>query len=150
MEVVRERRRVATRLAAIALGAVWLAGAGPAEAAGIPWSEHQEEHVIQIVTHDEDGAERTTKIWLVVVDGQGYIRTGGTHWGKNAKRDPDVRILTADGDYDVRVEFVTDPATRAAVTQAFRDKYGWSDRILTPFRGSEPLLMRLLPRSPAE
>jgi hypothetical protein len=47
----------------------------------------------------------------------------------------------------LRMEFVTDEATRDEVIDAFRDKYGFTDRIVNPFRGRNPKIMRLLPRS---
>ena len=43
-----------------------------------------------IVTHDEDGGERVTKLWLVVVDGEGVIRTDDSRWFRNIQRDPNV------------------------------------------------------------
>jgi hypothetical protein len=135
-------RRIA-RLGALAAFAI----ASPATA--VDWSPHADERVVEVVTHDEDGGERTTKIWLVVVDGAAYIRTGNTGWGGNVERDPEVRLLTASGDYDLRVEFVTDAATRDAVTAAFREKYGWSDRLISPFRGRNPKIMHLLERDAA-
>lgn len=135
-------RRIA-RLGALAAFAI----ASPATA--VDWSTHADERVVEVVTHDEDGGERTTKIWLVVVDGAAYIRTGKTGWGGNVERDPEVRLLTASGDYDLRVEFVTDAATRDAVTAAFREKYGWSDRLISPFRGRNPKIMHLLERDAA-
>jgi hypothetical protein len=121
-----------------------LAWAAPASA--VDWASHADERVVKVVTHDEDGGDRTTKIWLVVVDGEAYIRTGNTGWGSNVERDPEVRLLTAAGEYDLRVEFVEDETTRDAVSAAFREKYGWSDRLISPFRGRNPKIMRLLDR----
>jgi hypothetical protein len=108
---------------------------------------HADERVIQVVTTNPDGSSRTTKVWIVVVDDQAYIRTGATTWGGNVERDPDVRILTDSGEFDLRAVFVTDEAERDRVTQAFRDKYGWSDRLLSPFRGDHPRIMRLVERT---
>ena len=107
---------------------------------------HADERVIEVVSTNPDGTPRTTKVWIVVVDDDAYIRTGATTWGDNVERDPDVRILTDSGEFDLRAQFVTDPAERAKVTQAFRDKYGWSDRLLSPFRGDSPRIMRLVER----
>jgi len=103
--------------------------------------------VVQVVTHDEDGSARVTKIWIVAVDGEAYIRTGGTRWGRNVERNANLELRTANGAYDLRVEFVADDGLRARVGQAFREKYGWSDRLISPFRGRDPKIMHLLPRA---
>jgi hypothetical protein len=131
------------------LGLALALGAAPESAAFDP-AAHADEEVVEIVTTNEDGSLRTTKVWVVVVDGAAYVRTGNTRWGRNVERDPDVRILTAAGDHDLRVEFVTDEADREAVQQAFRAKYGWSDRLIAPFRGRSPRIMRLVERPEAE
>jgi hypothetical protein len=123
-------------------------GLAPA-ASAVDWSKHADEQVVQVVTTDEDGAARTTKVWIAVVDGEAYIRTGGTRWGKNVERNQDVRILAEGAEYDLRVEFVSDEALRARVSQALREKYGWSDRMLSVFRGGAPKIMRLVPRGGA-
>jgi len=122
--------------------------AGPARA--FDAAPHADEEVIEVVTTDEDGSARTTKVWIVVVDGDAYIRTGNTRWGRNVERDPDVRILTATGADDLRVELVTDEAARAPVVEAFRAKYGWSDRLMSPLRGRNPKIMRLVERTSEE
>jgi hypothetical protein len=123
-------------------------GLAPA-ASAVDWSKHAGEQVVQVVTTDEDGAARTTKVWIAVVDGEAYIRTGGTRWGKNVERNRDVRILAEGAEYDLRVEFVSDEALRARVSQALREKYGWSDRMLSVFRGGAPKIMHLVPRNGA-
>jgi len=131
------------------LALVWtlaVAG-GAASASAFDPSAHVDEPVIEIVTTDEDGSLRTTKVWVVVVDADAYVRTGNTRWGRNVERDPRIRILTAAGDHDLRVEPVTDEATRQRVTTAFRAKYGWQDRLLSPFRGSNPTILRLVERA---
>jgi len=140
------RRRRAGRAAGLA-ALVWLGTASAASA--VDWSRHAEQPVVEIVTWDEEGRPGTTKVWLAVVDGEAYVRTGNTRWGRNVERQPEVRILTDDGDYDLRVEFVTDAALRERVSRAFREKYGWTDRLIGPFRGPNPKVMHLLPRDPA-
>jgi hypothetical protein len=65
------------------------------------------------------------------------------------ERSQDVRLLAQGAEYDLRVDFVTDEALRARVTQAFRDKYGWPDRMLSVFRGGAPKIMHLVSRGGA-
>lgn len=111
------------------------------------WAAHADQGTVKVVTIDEDGSERETKIWLAVVDGQGYIRTGGTRWGKNVQRNPDVVLRIGEQSLPLRAEFVADESVRERVTAAFREKYGWSDRLISPFRGGDPLIMRLHART---
>jgi hypothetical protein len=115
----------------------------------IEWDRYSPERTVVVITTNEDGSTRETKVWLVVVDGRGYIRTGKTRWGGNVGRNPAVVLRIGETELPLRVEFVTDPGERAAVTAAFRAKYGFADRILSPLRGGSPRIMRLTPRGPA-
>ena len=136
------------RVAAIALAASILlapvSGARGEEA--VDWDRYSEEGTIEVITTNEDGSSRETKVWLAVVEGQGYIRTGNTGWGDNVERDPDVALRIGETELPLRVEFVTDEAHREAVKAAFREQYGFQDWLMNPLRGKNPKIMRLLPR----
>jgi hypothetical protein len=132
-------------LALVLLGALALAGL-PATAAPPDWNAVAGVGTIEIVTSDEDGSSRETKIWLAVVDGQGYARTGDTRWGDNIARNPEVTLRIEGVEYPLRVELIEDEALRERVVQAFRDKYGWSDKLVSIFRSGRPKIMHLLPR----
>jgi hypothetical protein len=121
---------------------------GASEEDAVEWTRYAEEGTIKVITANQDGSPRETKIWLAVVDGQGYIRTGNTRWGGNVERNPEVTLLIGETELPLRVEFVTDESERDAVKAAFREKYGFSDRILDPIRGKNPKIMRLIPRDP--
>ena len=121
-----------------------IAGAEGGDA--VQWDRYSEEGTVEVITTNEDGSARETKVWLAVVEGQGYIRTGNTGWGGNVERNPDVTLRIGEIELPLRVEFVTDEAQREAVKAAFREKYGFSDRIMNPLRGKNPKIMRLLPR----
>ena len=56
----------------------------------VQWDRYAEEGTVEVVTTNEDGSARVTKVWLAVVDGQGYIRTGKTRWGGNVERNPEI------------------------------------------------------------
>jgi hypothetical protein len=121
--------------------------AAPAAAAGPDWNAVADVEEVEVLTTDEDGAARETTIWLVVVDGQGYVRGGVRgHWGRNAQRDPDVALRVEGAEYALRASPVTDAAARERIEKAFREKYGWFDGLVNVFRGSEPLILRLDPR----
>ncbi len=120
----------------------------PAQAAGqeVDWARYADVGTLEVLTTDEDGAPRATTVWLLVQDGAAYLRTGGTTWGGNLERDPDIALRSADGEIPVRAELVSDPAIRERVVGGFREKYGFSDRLAGLFRFGDTRIIRLLPR----
>lgn len=141
--------RTELRRVAQILGVVLLAVAWPPESDAQEWDRLAESETVQVVSTNEDGSTRETKVWLVALEGQGYIRTGSTRWGGNVERDPRIVLRVAGEELPLQVEFVTDDEARERVVGAFREKYGLSDRLLSPFRGRNPKIMRLVQRSPA-
>lgn len=123
----------------------------PALAVGeVPdWASVADARTVQVVNQDEDGSERDTTVWLVVVDGQGYVRSGGGRWSRNLERDPRLVLRIGEASFPLRVEFVEDDALRGRVNDAYREKYGFSDAVISLFRGERPPIMRLLPRDGA-
>jgi len=104
---------------------------------------------IQVLSQDPDGKPRETTVWLAVVDGQGFIRTGNTSWYPNLERNPDIGVRVAEKEYAVRAELVEDESLRERVIAQFRDKYGWSDRMVGWFfAASRPHVVKLAPRAP--
>jgi hypothetical protein len=118
----------------------------PAAAGDIDWAAVADVETVHVLTTDEDGDARVTKIWLVVLDGVGYIRTSRrATWGRNVERDPDIALRIGDTDYPVRATFIVDAAERARIVAAFEEKYG-SNPVLNFIRGGDPPIMRLEPR----
>jgi hypothetical protein len=116
-------------------------------AAAPEWDSLADERVVEILTTNEDGSRRETKVWLVVLDGQGYIRTGSTRWFANVERNPDVVVLRAAGaEHPVRAELLADEAVIERLDDLFREKYGWSDRLVGLWPGVHSHHMRLVPR----
>jgi len=109
----------------------------------LDWSRYAEHGVVTVTTTNRDGSARRTKVWLAVVDGRGYLRTGGTRWGDNIERHPEVAVLIGSESLDLHVRFVTDEDTREAVKRAFREKYGFTDWAINLFRGNNPRIMLL-------
>ena len=138
-------KRVPRAFPSILLLALLMAALAAAAAAP-DWNALKDVETIEIVTTDEDGSSRDTTIWLAVVDGQGYIRTGNSTWKGNIERNPDVTLRVEDTEYPVRAEFVTDADLKTRVEQTLRDKYGFSDSFIGIFRIGEPNIMRLVPR----
>ena len=110
------------------------------------WSRYAEEQTITAITTDDGGSARETTIWIVVVVGDAFIRTGNTRWGANVERQPDIALRIADEEIPVRVHFITDDAMRGRVIEAFRAKYGLMDLLISPFRGGRPKIMNLAGR----
>jgi len=110
------------------------------------WAALADESTVVLVTRDADGDERVTTVWLVVVDGEGFIRTGATRWFANLERDPRLGFRAAGSEYPLAVEFVRDPEVGARVDAAFRAKYGFANSVVTFFR-RDPKRMRLVSRS---
>jgi hypothetical protein len=127
--------------------AVALGAAAAARAAEPDWDKVAEVRNIEIITHDEDGAARETTIWLAVLDGQGFIRTGNSTWGANIKRNADDVVLRIEGkEYPLHAEFIENEKLRERVTAAFHEKYGWTDSVIHLFRGARPNIMHMISR----
>lgn len=130
-------------LLALALG---LGFAVRPAAAEVDWSAHASDETIVVVTRDEDGAMRERVIWLLVLDGRPYIRTGGgTTWGENVLRDPNISLKLGGEEVAVRAERVADAGLLGRISAAFREKYGFGDTLAALIRG-EPIVFHVTPR----
>jgi hypothetical protein len=129
------------------LGLLVLAASANA-ATPVDWNAVSDVGTIHIVTTNEDGTPRTTRIWLVVWQGNGYIRTGRTRWRADIERNPDVVIRIDEDEHPLRATEITDPETREAIAKVFREKYGFSDQLTGLYRGlgGPPVILRLDPR----
>jgi hypothetical protein len=110
-----------------------LAVSGPTWA--INWGAVADEAQITVITTNEDGSQRETTIWLVVLDGEGYIRTSRTRWGRNMERDPNLVLRIAGTEHPLRAERVLDEGLHERVKSRFREKYGFWDRFTGLMRG---------------
>ena len=120
---------------------------GTGASAGMPdWGAVADVETVEVVTTDEDGSSRETTVWLLVQEGEAYLRTGNTSWGDNVVRTGRLILRIGENEMPLRVEFVEDEAARERLTQGFREKYGWSDAMLGWIRGSHPRLMHLVTR----
>jgi hypothetical protein len=110
------------------------------------WNAVSDTKTVEVVTEDEDGSLRTTTVWLFVQDGEAFIRTGDTRWGRNIVRNGELTLRVGEHEYPLGVVFQEDDMRRERIKQGFRDKYGWSDGLISWIRDSHPKHMRLVSR----
>ena len=120
-----------------------LAVAGAARAAELDWQRFQDEDVIEILTHDEDDSLRETSIWIVSFDGRGYVRTNDSRWLANIRRGSSVALRLGEDEFPVTAREPNDAAIAARVEEGFKQKYGFTQRVMSVFRMSEPTVLEL-------
>ena len=118
--------------------------AGAAHGSPLDWTRYTDTQTIEIVSTDEDGGQRLTTIWIVVLDRQAYIRTAGTTWGDNVEREGKLELHEVAGDRPLRAEKVLSAAEVERVVAAFREKYGTTDAVMELFRFGERRVFRLV------
>jgi hypothetical protein len=128
------------------LAALLLAAATPAGAEYPDWQAVADVDVIEVLTVDEDGDPRETKVWFVLLEGEPYLRTNGSRWLDNLRRDPDLRLRIGDREYEALVEEVTGDAIIERVDDATAEKYGWQERFIHVFRMGKPEILKLSAR----
>jgi len=116
--------------------------AAPALAAWDPQA-FSKESTLQFLTVGPDEGEHWSTVWLVVIDGQVYIRLGSRAAERMTKNTaaPIVKVRIAGQEFD-RVKAEAAPDMVAPVAQAMGEKY-WSDWLVHHF--NHPLTMRLTP-----
>ena len=82
---------------------------------------------VDMVTSRRDGSLSRRPIWVVVVDGDAYVRSyrgESGAWYRRARTDGLATIGVDGRETEVGVEPVTDEETNRKVSDAFRAKYG--------------------------
>jgi hypothetical protein len=108
----------------------------------------RKESTLELLTVDPDEGEHWSTVWLVVIDGQVYIRLGGRATGRIQKNTtkPYVKVRIAGQEFEhVMTQIVPDMV--APVAKAMGEKY-WSDVLIRHF--DHPLTMRLTPEAAPE
>jgi hypothetical protein len=78
-------------------------------------------------SRDEDAPAHHTTIWVVTVDGSVFVRSlrgGKGRWYREVSANPASALHVGDERIPVRAVPVTDDAPIAAVSKAYREKYG--------------------------
>ena len=123
--------------------ALLLTLAGPAGAAGLDWQRAQQQNVVEIVTRDADGGLRETSVWIVSLDGHGYVRTNDSRWLANIRRGSSVALRLDDGEHPVAAREPNYPALAARVEEQYKLKYGVMQKVMSAFRTREPTVLEL-------
>ena len=100
---------------------------------------------IKIMTTEPDVGEHWSNLWVVVIDGQPYVRLGDRSYGRIQKNStsPFVKLKVADQEFDkVKVEEM--PDMKEKVGAAMADKY-WMDVLIR--HESHPMVARLVPEA---
>jgi hypothetical protein len=105
------------------------------------------ENTLDFLTVGPDEGEHWSRVWLVVIDHQLYVRLGPRAAGRieGNTSAPFVKVRIADQQFD-RVRVEPAPDTRDAVGAEMANKY-WTDLIIRHF--SHPLIARLTAEPPA-
>jgi len=102
---------------------------------------------IKIMTTEPDVGEHWSNLWVVVIDGQPYVRLGDRSYGRIQRNTtkPYVKLKLADQEFDkVKVDEMPDMKDKVAAAMA--DKY-WMDVLIR--HESHPMVARLVPELPA-
>src|SRR5258708_32170149 len=101
---------------------------------------------IEIMTTEPDVGEHWSKLWVVVIDGQPYVRLGDRSYGRIQKNTttPYVKLKVADREFNT-VKMEETPSMKEKVGAAMADKY-WMDVLVR--HESHPMVARLVPETP--
>jgi hypothetical protein len=78
-------------------------------------------------TPRRDGSISSRPIWVVVADGEAYVRSyrgPGGAWYRRAKDDGRLTLVAGQTEIEAAVEPATDDEVNRRVSDAYRDKYG--------------------------
>jgi len=97
--------------------------------AGATYVAGEQTEVAVLRTVDETGATRETKLWVVDLDGSPWVRVARPErsWFERIRHRPEVELVRHDVALPYRAIEIEDPAMRARVDAAFREKYGLVD-----------------------
>jgi len=105
----------------------------------------QDASTIKIMTTEPDAGEHWSNLWVVVIDGQPYVRLGDRSYGRIQKNStsPYVKLKVADQEFD-KVKVEERPDMKDKVGAAMADKY-WMDVLIR--HESHPMVARLVPEA---
>ena len=135
---------------AVFVAALCIALAGTARAADNPapgWdpAAFRDESTVQIMTTEPEVGEHWSKLWVVVIDGQPYVRLGDRAYGRVQRNttSPNVKLKVGDQEFD-KVKLEEMPDMKDKVAAAMADKY-FMDKLIR--YESHPMVARLVPET---
>ncbi len=108
-------------------------------------AQFRDASTIKIMTTEPDVGEHWSNLWVVVIDGQPYVRLGDRAYGRIQRNttSPFVKLKVADQEFD-RVKVEETPDMKEKVAAAMAEKY-WMDLLIR--YESHPMVARLVPES---
>lgn len=102
---------------------------------------------LKIMTTEPDVGEHWSNLWVVVIDGQPYVRLGDRSYGRIQRNttSPYVKLKVNDREFD-RVKLEEMPGMKEKVAAAMANKY-WMDVLIR--HESHPMVARLVPEPAA-
>ena len=139
------RRIISLAMFALLFSVALVAGAIADEQAVPGWDPavFRDASSIKIMTTEPGVGEHWSNLWVVVIDGQPYVRLGNRAYGRIQKNttSPYVKLKVADKEFDrVKVEEV--PDMKEKIGAAMANKY-WMDILIR--HESHPMVARLVP-----
>jgi hypothetical protein len=122
---------------------------GPAQDKAVPgWDPalFRDASTIKIMTTEPDVGEHWSNLWVVVIDGQPYVRFGERAYGRIQKNTtgPYVKVKVAHKEFE-RVKVEEMPDMKEKVAAAMADKY-WMDILIR--HESHPMVACLVAEAP--
>jgi hypothetical protein len=142
---VTTRGRIKTGAVAATVAGLWLLALVKPSRGGWDAEALRNESTLDFLTVNSKEGEHWSRVWLVVIDDEVYIRLGSRAAERMEANSgaPFVKVRVAGRQYD-RVRAVATPEQAAIVAKAMADKYR-SDLIIRFF--PHPLTMRLRPEA---
>jgi len=108
--------------------------------------------LVTLHTH-AGGADKTTHLWVVDDGGFAWLRAGvpTSGWLVRIEKDPDVTVERGGQSYHFHAVPVREPAIRDRIHELMRQKYAWSDKIVSLMRdpaGSVPVRLEPVALAP--
>ncbi|MEM7078024.1 MAG: hypothetical protein AAF513_05280 [Pseudomonadota bacterium] len=103
--------------------------------------------VVVLTSTDAGGTPQETRLWVVDLDGQWYLRTGSeaSGWYRRLVANPQVTVGRGDGVFAATA--VPEPAKRDTINGLMNAKYGWADDFIDLMFGREDAIPILLDRT---
>lgn len=110
--------------AALCIALVGAARAADSAAPGWDPSTFRDESTIEIMTTEPEVGEHWSKLWVVVIDNQPFVRLGGRSYGRIQKNttSPYVKLKVGGREFD-KVKLEELPDMKDKVAAAMADKY---------------------------